>query len=282
VTINDCGVAFDMVDKAFRFGVVAAAQDSRQWRETARQAEDLGYTTLLTPDNLHLPAPAVSLGVAAGLTTELKVGTFVLASPLRTPRAAAWEAHSLSLLTEGRFELGLGTGIPAMREQAAEIGLPYGSGPQRLEQVAETVDHLRKLDGDAHTPVMIAAGGPKARAVAAAKADIVALAHGPLATRDEVRAHVDEIREAAGDRDIEFSINIFVVGEQVPPWIQNFIGADAPTLIEHDSLTMLRGSVDDMAEELERRREQLGVSYVTVNSAFYQEFAPLVERLRGR
>jgi hypothetical protein len=46
----------------------------------------------------------------------------------------------------------------------------------------------------------------------------------------------------------------------VPRWIQGFIGAAAATLIEHDSLTMLRGILDQMADELQRRREQLGVS----------------------
>ena len=44
---------------------------------------------------------------------------------------------------------------------------------------------------------------------------------------------------------------------------------------------MLRGSVDDMAAELERRRTELGVSYVSVNAAFMEEFAPLVARLSG-
>jgi probable F420-dependent oxidoreductase len=273
-----------MTNKTFRFGAVAAPQSgAKQWQDTARRAEELGYSTLLTPDNLHLPAPAVSLGIAAGVTTRLRVGTFVLASPLRTPRAAAWEAHSLSVLTDGRFELGLGTGLPAMREAAEELGLPYGSGSQRLAQVAETIDHVRKLDGTSHTPIMVAASGPKAQALAGAKADIVTLAVGPLASREETRAVVDNIRAAAGDRadEIEYAMNIFVVGDQVPPWIQGFIGADAATLIEHDSLTMLRGSVSQMADELQRRREELGVSYVSVNSAFMEEFAPLVERLTG-
>jgi probable F420-dependent oxidoreductase len=273
-----------LTSKAFRFGVVAAPQGgAKQWRETARRVEELGFSTLLTPDNLHLPAPAVSLGIAAGATTELRVGSFVLASPLRTPRSAAWESHSLSVLTDRRFELGLGTGLPAMREAAEELGLSYGTGKERLDQVSETIDHVRRLDGDEHTPVMIAAGGPKARALAGAKADILTLASGPLATRAETRAMIDDVRAAAGDRadDIEYAMNIFVIGDEVPPWIQGFIGADAATLIEHDSLTMLRGGVEQMAEELQRRREEFGVSYVTVNSAFLEEFAPVVARLSG-
>jgi probable F420-dependent oxidoreductase len=268
--------------KAFRFGLVAAAQEGgATWRDTARRAEELGYSTLLSPDNLELPTPTAGLAMAAAVTTRLRVGSFVLASPLRTARAAAWEAHSLTTLTDGRFELGLGTGLPSMRQQAEELGLPYGNGQERLDSISETIDHVRRLDGDAHTPVMLAAGGPRARRLAAAKADIVTLATGPLATRDEFAAQAEEVRSAAEGRDIELAMNIFVVGDQVPPWIRGFIGVDAETLVEHDSLTMLRGSVDDMAAELERRRSELGVSYVSVNSAFIEEFAPLVARLSG-
>ena len=67
----------------------------------------------------------------------------------------------------------------------------------------------------------------------------------------------------------------------MPRWIQGFIGAAAATLIEHDSLTMLRGSLDQMADELRQRREELGVSYISVSSAFLEEFAPLVGKLSG-
>jgi probable F420-dependent oxidoreductase len=267
---------------AFRFGVVAAAQQGgATWRDTARRAEELGYSTLLSPDNLYLPSPTAALAMAAAVTTRLRVGSFVLASPLRTARAAAWEAHSLATLTDGRFELGLGTGLPSMREQAEELGLPYRNGRERLDSISRTIDHVRRLDGDAHTPVMLAAGGPKARRLAAAKADIVTLAGGVLTPRDEFTAHVEEIRSASDGRELELAMNIFVVGEHVPPWMRRFVDADADTLIEHDSLTILHGSVDDMAAELERRRTELGVSYVSVNSAFIEEFAPLVARLSG-
>lgn len=267
---------------AFRFGVVAAAQEGgAKWRATARRAEELGYATLLCPDNLNLPTPTAALATAAAVTTRLHVGSYVLASPLRTARAAAWEAHSLTTLTEGRFELGLGTGLPSMREQADELGLPYGNGQARLDAVSATIDHVRRLDGDVHTPVMIAAGGPKARRLAAAKADIVTFAGGVLTTRDEFAGHVEDVRSAADGRDLELAMNIFVVGDEVPSWIRGFIGVDAETLIEQDSLTMLRGSVDDMAAELERRRTELGVSYVSVNSAFIEDFAPVVARLSG-
>jgi probable F420-dependent oxidoreductase len=272
-----------MPQKAFRFGVVAGATDGgARWLATARRAEELGYSTLLCPDNLNMPTPTAALAAAAAATTELRVGSFVLASPLRTARAAAWEAHSLTVVTDGRFELGLGTGRPEMRQQAEELGLPYGSGQERLDSISETIDHVRRLDGDGHTPVMIAAGGPKVRRLAGRKADIVTMAGGVLTTREEMTGYVEEVRSAAGDRDLEFAMNIWVVGDTVPPWIRGFIGVDAETLIEHDSLGLLRGDVDDMVAELERRRAEHGVSYFSVNGAFLEEFAPVVARLSGK
>ena len=54
------------------------------------------------------------------------------------------------------------------------------------------------------------------------------------------------------------------------------------TLIEHDSLLILRGSPRQMADELERRRDALGISYASVNAAFMEQFAPVIELLAGR
>jgi alkanesulfonate monooxygenase SsuD/methylene tetrahydromethanopterin reductase-like flavin-dependent oxidoreductase (luciferase family) len=207
-----------MSDRKFRFGVVATPRDSSQWGSTARRVAELGYSTLLMPDGLQLLSPFSSLAMAASVT-GLRVGTFVLAAPLRPPRSAAWEAHSLSVLTDGRFELGIGTGRPAVRQFAQQLGLHYGSAAERLAQVGQTIDYLRELDGPAHTPVLMAAGGPKARALAAAKADIITLATGPLTTRGDVAQMVAEVREHAEDRaqDIELAMNLFVIGEEVPP-----------------------------------------------------------------
>jgi alkanesulfonate monooxygenase SsuD/methylene tetrahydromethanopterin reductase-like flavin-dependent oxidoreductase (luciferase family) len=170
-----------MSDRTFRFGMIATPQSGRDaWVQLAHHVEEMGYSTLLMPDGLQLLSPFVSLSVAAAATTSLRVGTFVVASPLRAPRLTAWDAHSTSVITDGRFEFGIGTGRPEVAQQAVDLlGMAQASPAQRLTQIEQTIDALRELDGDQHTPVMIAAGGPKARAVAAAKADIVALAAPP-------------------------------------------------------------------------------------------------------
>jgi alkanesulfonate monooxygenase SsuD/methylene tetrahydromethanopterin reductase-like flavin-dependent oxidoreductase (luciferase family) len=273
-----------MTSKHFRFALQAVPQDGDQWLSLARQAEELGYSALLMPDGPQLPSPFPSLALAAGATTSLRVGTFVLASPLRPPALAAWDAHTLSTLTGGRFEFGIGTGQPEVVKQSAQLtGRPPTGAAERLAMVERTIDELRALDGDRYTPVLMAAAGPRARTVAAAKADIVTLATGPLASRDEVARLTAEIRQA-GDRgaEIEFATPIFVVGDEAPPWVVRFLQTDVATLAAHDSLQLLRGTPRQMADELERRRETLGISYFSVNAAFTGQFTPVLELLAGR
>ncbi len=271
-----------MSDHKFRFGVVATpVGGGEEWAATARRVEELGYSTLLMPDGLQLLSPFPSLAVAACATTTLRVGTFVLASPLRSPRAAAWDAHSLSVLTGGRFDFGIGGGRPEAQQFAEALDRPWGTAGERLRLVAESIEQLRELDGDRHTPVLVAAGGPKALALAARTADIVTLAAPPLTGRDHHAQMVAQVREAAGGRDIEIAMNLFVVGDEMPPWVGGFIGTDHATLVAHDSQTLLRGTPAEMADELQRRRDSYGVSYVSVNAAFFEQLAPVVERLAG-
>jgi alkanesulfonate monooxygenase SsuD/methylene tetrahydromethanopterin reductase-like flavin-dependent oxidoreductase (luciferase family) len=272
-----------MAGKPFRFGVIGAPFGAAEhWRATAVQAADLGYTTLLMPDVLHLLAPGPSLGVAAG-AADIGVGTWVYAAPLRTPAQTARESHALSVLTGGRFEMGIGAGHPHGAEWARELGMPWGSPGERLAQVAATIDALRELDGaDLHTPVLVAAGGPKSRSLAATRADIVSIAVDPLTPRGEVGALAADIRAHAGGRELEFAMNLFAVGEDVPAHAKQATGAEPADLLAADSLVLLRGDTAAQITELQRRREEIGVSYILVSSEFMTQLAPVVEALTGR
>src|SRR5438445_11001991 len=171
--------------RPFRFGVVAPLRtDLPAWQARVRRIADAGYSTLLMPDvPSWQPAPGPTLAVAACLA-NIRVGTWVYASPVRPPWMMAWEAHSLSVLTEGRFEIGVGTGRPGIEDELRERGLPVVPPGERLAQVRETVSALRDLDGpDLHTPVAMAVRGPKAQALAADVAHTVT-----FVTHDEPRA----------------------------------------------------------------------------------------------
>jgi hypothetical protein len=58
------------------------------------------------------------------------------------------------------------------------------------------------------------------------------------------------------------------------------MGIDAEEMLHHPH--GLFGSVDTVCDELQRRREQYGISYVTVGDAALEPFAPVVARLAGK
>jgi alkanesulfonate monooxygenase SsuD/methylene tetrahydromethanopterin reductase-like flavin-dependent oxidoreductase (luciferase family) len=272
-----------MAGKAFRFGVVASPdRGAEAWQATVRRAADLGYSTILMPDGLQLLSPFPSLAIAAA-TADIRVGTFVAAAPLRPPRAAAWDAHTLTVLTDGRFDFGIGTGRPAAAQFAADLGLPWGTAQERRDQLVETLDHLIELDGDQRTPIMLAAAGGKSLALAAERADIVSIAKPAMTPREEVAALTRELRELAGSRDIELAMNLFAVGNgDLPVWTKQAAGVDAETLAKSDSLMLLPGTPQEMADELQRRRDEFGASYISVNATYLEELAPVVNLLAGK
>ena len=265
--------------RPFRFGVVAPLQtDLPTWRDHVRRIADSGYSTLLMPDVPHWqPAPGPTLATAAALT-GLRVGTWVYAAPLRPPWMMAWEAHSLSVLTEGRFEMGIGTGRPGIEDELRERGLPVVSPGERLTQVRETIKALRDLDGaDLHTPVVMAVRGPKAQALAAEVADTVTFVQLPGETRVEVARLA---RDFCATRDVELALHVSVIGDTVAPFMAP-PDTDPAALRAADSLAILPDDPSAAAEEIQRRREEIGFSYVVVGAAFADALAPVVAELAG-
>ena len=281
-----------MSRRPFRFGVTnAAAPDMASWTGAARRAESLGYATFLMPDTLNTPAPLPALAAAAAATTSLRVGTWVLCDPLRNPRTVAWEVASLDRLSGGRVELGLGAGRPGAEHDAQRLGVPYGSPGQRLQRLAESMALIRRLlDGDepdfpaatARVPILIAASGPRLLRHAAQHADIIALGWPPTTTPDQARPLLDQVRNAAGDRidDLELAAGLIAVGDEQHPWLQR-MGLDARTLAAADAVTVIAGTPQQMADTLRRRRDTLGLSYITVPAQSAEAFAPVVELLAG-
>ena len=266
--------------RPFRFGVVAPLRtDLPTWRDRVRRIADAGYSTLLMPDVPQWqPAPGPTLALAAALA-NIRVGTWVYASPVRPPWITAWEAHSLSLLTEGRFEMGVGTGRPGIEDQLRELGLPVVPPNERLAQVQETVRALRDLDGpDHHTPVAMAVRGAKARALAAEVADTVTFAQLPDESRVEVARLARDFRNL---RDVELANHVSVMGDRVAPFMAP-PDTDPAVVRAADSLATLPDDPAAAAEEIQRRREEIGFSYFVLGVDFADKFAPVVAELAGR
>jgi len=224
------------------------------------------------------PAPGPALAVAATIT-DLHVGTWVYASPVRPAWITAWEAHSLSVLTEGRFELGIGTGRPGIADQLRELGLPATPASQRLGQVREVVAALRDLDGpDRHTPVVMAVGGPKAQALAVELADTVTFVMPQIETRAETMRRVEGFDNSRG---VELALHVPVVGDSVAAFMAS-PDTDPAAVRAADSLAFLPGDPAAAAEEIHRRREEIGFSYFVVGAEAADALAPVVAELAGR
>jgi alkanesulfonate monooxygenase SsuD/methylene tetrahydromethanopterin reductase-like flavin-dependent oxidoreductase (luciferase family) len=263
--------------RPFRFGVVAPlTTDLPTWRDRVRRFADSGYSTLLMPDFPQLqPSPGPTLALAAALT-DLRVGTWVYASPLRPAWSTAWEAHSLSVLTDGRFEMGVGTGRPGIEDELRELGMPVVPPSERLTQVRETVTMLRELDGpDLHTSVVMAVHGPKAQALAAELADTVTFALMP----GEARADVERlVRDFRAIRDVELAHHVAVIGDAVAPFMAP-PDTDPAALRAADSLAILPDDPAAAAEEIQRRREEIGFSYFVFGADVSDALAPVVAEL---
>jgi alkanesulfonate monooxygenase SsuD/methylene tetrahydromethanopterin reductase-like flavin-dependent oxidoreductase (luciferase family) len=263
--------------RPFRFGVtVPLTTDLPTWRDRVRRFADSGYSTLLMPDFPQLqPAPGPTLALAAALT-DLRVGTWVYASPLRPAWSTAWEAHSLSVVTEGRFEMGIGTGRPGIDDELRDLGMPVAPPSERLAQVRETVTRLRELDGpDLHTPVVMAVHGPKAQALAADLADTVTFALMPGDARVDIERVVRDFRAI---RDVELSQHVAVVGDAVAPFMAS-PDTDPAALRAADSLAILPDDPAAAAEEIQRRREKIGFSYFVFGADVSDSLAPVVAEL---
>ncbi|GLY69261.1 LLM class flavin-dependent oxidoreductase [Amycolatopsis taiwanensis] len=266
--------------KPFRFGIVGGlGADLKSWTDLARRAEDLGYDTLVSPDPQTELDPFTTLSAAAAVTTTLHVGTFVAVERFRDRRLLEWQARSLHTLTGGRFELGLGTGRPDAAATLAKLGGEFGTPGERFAHLTETVAYLKEQPR--RPPLLLAAGGPRMLEFAAREADIVTLAAMPRTTEDELRSIVDTFWRAAGDRDVELAMNLLAVGDQRVPWLERFAGVGLPELVAGGAVSVLPGTPEQAADTLRRRRVELGVSYITINSAFIEQFAPVVELLRG-
>jgi alkanesulfonate monooxygenase SsuD/methylene tetrahydromethanopterin reductase-like flavin-dependent oxidoreductase (luciferase family) len=265
--------------RPFRFGVtVPLTSDLPTWRDRLRRFADSGYSTLLMPDFPQLqPSPGPTLALAAALT-DLRVGTWVYASPLRPAWSTAWEAHSLSVLTDGRFEMGIGTGRPGIEDELRELGMPVARPNERLAQVRETVTRLRELDGAAfHTPVVMAVHGPKAQALAADLADTVTFALMPGDARADVERRVRDFRAV---RDVELAQHVAVIGDAVAPFMAP-PDTDPAALRAADSLEILPDDPAAAAEEIQRRREELGFSYLVFGADVSDALLPVVAELAG-
>ena len=302
----------------FRFGAYAAvAPTMSAWRDQARMAEDLGYSSLYTSDHLDAQfGPLVAMTVAAEATSTLNVGSFVLNNDFRQPVVLAKEIATLGLAAEGRVEVGLGAGW--LRDDYEQAGLQFDELAVRVDRLAESLTVMKTLwsEGEATfagkhysvrgahcdprpaSPprVMVGGGSRRLLTLAAREADTVGInanlgigdksADTPIEdTLDRYDRCLSWVREAAPDRfgSIEFQIVAFatriVASRRAAARTATMLGLPGEDALELP--IVLIGSPDELSEQLLKRRERWGFSNVVVPAEAMESFAPVVAQLAG-
>jgi probable F420-dependent oxidoreductase len=230
--------------RPFRFGVsVHGSKSGAEWRDIARQAEALGYSTLFLPDHLgDQLSPIPALVAAADATSTLRVGSLVFDNDFRHPVMLAKEAATLDVLSGGRLELGVGAGW--MKPEYEQAGIPFERASVRIARMEEAIRIVKGLYADGpvdfaghyytvtglegfpkpvqrpHPPLHIGGGGQRLLSIAAREADIVgflprARADGQGqdimdATPEALEQKITWVREAAGARFADLELGILV------------------------------------------------------------------------
>jgi probable F420-dependent oxidoreductase len=200
------------MSKPFRFGLQAYAPASaKDWRDLARKAESLGFSSFHLADHVIGPGPALNatghpvqtvaaipaMAVAAEATSTIKVGCRVLCIDYRNPVMLAKEAATLDFFSDGRLELGLGAGW--LKNEYEAMGIPFDRAGVRIDRMEEVIELLRasfaegelNIDGrHVHAvgfeavpkpvckpgpPLMIGGGAKRVLTIAGREADIVSL-----------------------------------------------------------------------------------------------------------
>lgn len=259
-----------------------------------------------------------AMAYAAAVTSTIKIGCRVFCIDYHNPLVLTKSAMTIDLLSDGRLEFGLGAGW--LQDEYAAIGLSFDPPGVRIDRLADVVEgvkafraggmldvdnktlHWREFEGVpqpvGRVPIMIGGGSPRVLRLAGREADIVSLNFnnragviGPdgvvMSSKEETQRKLGWVREGAGDRfdalEIEIGAYFTFVMDNPEPVLHGMAGSFGMTpeqMREHPHA--LFGSVDTVCEELERRRELHGISYVTVGETAMDAFAPVVARLAGR
>jgi probable F420-dependent oxidoreductase len=186
----------------FRFAVTPplTIQPLAAWRDSLRQIEDMGFSTIVMADHFtqgYGIEPMVGLAAAATYTSTVRLQTGVLGNDYRHPVLVHRMAAALDVISDGRLVLGLGAGWMQSDYEAA--GLDYDPPGERVGRFEEAVAVIKglfldgpltlegryyrisRLDGlpkpiqRPHPPIFVGGGSPRVLRFAGREADIVGI-----------------------------------------------------------------------------------------------------------
>ena len=259
-----------------------------------------------------------AMAYAAAVTRSINIGCRVFCVDYHLPVVLIKSAMTIDKLSGGRLEFGLGAGW--ITEEYQALAITKDEPRVRIDRLADVIEGVKAFCADgmadlsnetiewkdfsgvpkplSRPPIMIGGGSPRILRLAGREADIVSLNFnnrsgmiGPdgvgTSTEEETRKKIRWVQEGAGDRfdDLEIEIGAyftFVMDDPAPVLGQfaQMFGLSEDEMSRHPHA--LFGSADAICDELERRRELFGISYITVGKDNMESFAPIVDRLNGR
>ncbi|MDH6143771.1 MULTISPECIES: TIGR03621 family F420-dependent LLM class oxidoreductase [Kitasatospora] len=288
--------------RSFRFGfTLASHRTPAALAETVRTAESYGYDRAVTVDHLgaNRSSPFLTLLAAAHAGQQLQLGTYVLNCGFWNASILAREVATLSRLTEGKVELGIGAGV--VKAEFDSAGIPFAPFRQRMDRLESTLDELDRLfalETDLTRPALLLGGtSDRLLRIAAERADTVSFSGWvqvpgrPTGTLGIIPAeHADErvgfFRKMAGDRLPAIEHDVFVLDVRVTDdrWAEaEAVAAEEPFLTPEQALEspfILIGTVEEIAEQVLRHRERYGFTSFTVQRPAMEAFGPVIELVR--
>jgi alkanesulfonate monooxygenase SsuD/methylene tetrahydromethanopterin reductase-like flavin-dependent oxidoreductase (luciferase family) len=171
------------------------------------------------------PDATDALAVLSGLARETRtIRLCVLVTPItfRHPAVIAKNAVTIDQMSDGRFDLGVGTGWMELEHQA--LGLPFPTWTERWERFEEALDYLAavfgpdpvayqgryyEVKGDIQpkpTGLRIVIGGSGARRTPTLAGERADEYNFFICPPDQAREKVTAMRRAAGDRSVEATV----------------------------------------------------------------------------
>jgi probable F420-dependent oxidoreductase len=310
-----------MTQRPFRFAISFGGNPTRsELVDAVKRAEDAGFSVVASADHLSSRLAVMPLLSTVAEVSSMRISPMVIANDYRHPAVLARDVATMDILSDGRFELGIGTGW--IKEQYEAAGIAYDDPKTRVDRFEEAIQVIKgcwrgepftftgrhyQTEGltcpqplqRPHPPLLIAGSGRRMLRIAGREADIVGISPlgsgssgfeafepGMSSSADRIKAQISWISETAGPRFDEMELSVMAhhlaVGNDATAMAAELADSWGTTPDQVlESPHVFLGPTDQIVEVLLERRERYGISYVVFLGAHFELVEPIVERLAG-
>jgi probable F420-dependent oxidoreductase len=291
------------------------------WTKQAQQLEKQGYSLIVTCDHFQKEyhEPIALLTATAAATSKIRIGTSVFCVDYRHPVILAKAAASLHLISNGRFELGIGAGDLDFEYHNA--GIPWDNAATRIRRLEEALIIINSMltkeetnfdgkhykiknmpkagyleEGDS-PKIMVGGGGRMLLGVAGRHADVVGILRERITRLSDslkesdysgINQKIQWVKDAAlkagrDPEDIRFQKHFFrpVITDDVELALvtEAKLQNCSPKMLR-DNPHFLYGDIDKVVMQLEELRAETGISYINFITGDPKQFDLFAEAIK--